>query len=343
MHLRKALITGITGQDGSYLAELLLARGYEVHGAVRALPEDSSAGHFQRISHILDRIQLHAVALENYAESLSMVRSIQPDECYHLSARSFVSYSFDDEFSTLTANINGTHGLVSALRMGAPKCRLCFAGSGEMFGRVVEVPQRETTPFRPRSVYGISKIAGFELVRGCRETHKMFACSAILFNHESPRRGPEFVTRKISMGVAAILAGRSGELALGSLEHQRDWGHARDYVEAMWMMLQQDTADDFVIATGVSRTVRQFVDAAFGVAGLRAEDFVRFDPAFERPAESYILRGDASKARERLGWRPSTSFEDLVREMVESDCRAAGVDLSVRRVPDAVRVHTTME
>jgi GDPmannose 4,6-dehydratase len=255
------------------------------------------------------------------------VEKIRPDECYHLAAQSFVSYSFDDEFSTLQANINGTHYLLAALKNLAPGCRFYFAGSSEMFGKAEEVPQTERTRFYPRSTYGISKVAGFDLTRNYREAYRMHASSGILFNHESPRRGFEFVTRKITAGVARILAGKAAEVPLGNLEAKRDWGHAREYVEAMWLMLQQPEPDDYVVATGETHTVREFAEMAFSYVGLDYRKYVRIDDNLYRPAEVNVLQGDATKARGVLGWRHRTVFPELVREMVENDCRAHGLTI----------------
>src|SRR5581483_502041 len=254
-----------------------------------------------------------------------VVARAQPEECYHLAAQSFVSYSFDGEFSTLNANINGTHFLLAAIKNLAPRCRFYFAGSSEMFGNAPQVPQNERVPFHPRSPYGISKVAGFHLTRNYREAYGLHASSGILFNHESPRRGYEFVTRKISAGVARILAGKATELPLGNLEAQRDWGHAKEYVEAMWLMLQQPRPDDYVIATGQTHSVREFAELAFSHVGLDWRPYVKTDSTLYRPAEVNILQGDASKARARLGWQPRTSFAELVREMVDADCRALGI------------------
>jgi GDPmannose 4,6-dehydratase len=253
-----------------------------------------------------------------------VVAKVRPAECYHLAAQSFVSYSFDDEFSTLNTNINGTHYLLSAVKNLSPECRFYFAGSSEMFGKAEEAPQNEDTRFHPRSTYGISKVAGFELTRNYREAYDLHASNGILFNHESPRRGFEFVTRKITSGVARILAGRSTTLPLGNLEAKRDWGHAREYVEAMWLMLQQPQPDDYVIATGETHSVREFVDLAFSHAGLDYRKYVVSDPDLFRPAEVNLLLGDCAKARARLGWKSTIGFEDLVREMVEEDCQALG-------------------
>jgi GDPmannose 4,6-dehydratase len=330
----KALISGITGQDGSYLAELLLAKGYEVHGIVRRVAIEDPEHRLTRLEAVRSRVKLHAASLESYASIHQVVENVRPAECYHLAAQSFVSYSFDDEFSTLNANINGTHYMLAAVKNVMPKCRFYFAGSSEMFGKVEEVPQNERTRFHPRSTYGISKVAGFELTRNYREAYGMHASNGILFNHESPRRGFEFVTRKITSGVARIAAGRASELRLGNLEAKRDWGHAREYVEAMWLMLQQDQPEDYVIATGETHTVREFVETAFSLAGLDYRKYVKGDPDLFRPAEVNVLLGDASYAQQKLGWRHRIAFEALVREMVEADCRLLGVEpkVSVRAV-----------
>lgn len=317
--MKKALITGITGQDGSYLAEHLLALGYEVHGLVRRVALEDPERRTSRISHLRDKIELHAASLENYPSIFHVVSRHAFDECYHLAAQSFVAESFADGFSTMNTNINGTHYLLAALRELRPQCRFYFAGSSEMFGKVREVPQKEETPFHPRSPYGISKVAGFDLTRNYREAYGMFCANGILFNHESPRRGFEFVTRKITSTVARIKAGLATELRLGNLEAQRDWGHAQDYVRAMHLMLQQEEADDFVVATSETHTVQEFCELAFGEAGLDYRNFVQVDQRFYRPAEVDLLIGDATKAQRVLGWKPTYSFQDLVREMVRSD------------------------
>lgn len=328
MPAKRALITGITGQDGSYLAELLLQKGYAVHGIVRRVALEDPEHRLSRIAPIRPRITLHAASLESYASIHQVVAKIAPEECYHLAAQSFVSYSFDDEFSTLNTNINGTHYLLAAVKNLAPTCRFYFAGSSEMFGKADEAPQNERTRFHPRSTYGISKVAGYDLTRNYREAYQLHASNGILFNHESPRRGYEFVTRKITSGVARILAGRSSKLPLGNLEAKRDWGHAREYVEAMWMMLQQPEPDDYVIATGETHSVREFVELAFSHVGLDYRRYVAADPDLFRPAEVNLLLGDNAKARATLGWKPRTRFEDLVREMVDADCRALGIGVS---------------
>jgi GDPmannose 4,6-dehydratase len=327
MSRRKALITGITGQDGSYLAEILLEKDYEVHGLVRRVALEDPAHRLHRLQGIEGRVVLHAGSSESLPNLYRIVRSVMPDECYHLAAQSFVSYSFDDEFATMNTNINGTHNLLCAVRELAPACRFYFAASSEMFGRVEEVPQTERTRFHPRSVYGISKVAGFELTRNYREAYGLHASSGILFNHESPRRGHEFVTRKITAGVAAIAAGKQKELRVGNLEARRDWGSAPDYVEAMWLMVNQEQPDDYVICTGETHSVREFAEAAFAAAGLNYLDHVVADEQLYRPAEAELLVGNAAKAKERLGWRSKTPFQSLVRLMVEADLRAAGVEI----------------
>ncbi len=322
----RALITGITGQDGSYLADLLLAKGYEVYGVVRRVALEDPVHRMSRIAGIRDKLTLHAASLESYASISQVVAKVLPDECYHLGSQSFVSYSFDDEFSTLNTNINGTHFLLSAVKTLCPGCRFYFAGSSEMFGKADEAPQNESTQFHPRSSYGISKVAGFDLTRNYREAYSIFASNGILFNHESPRRGYEYVTRKITSTVALILAGKATELRLGNMEAKRDWGHAREYVHAMWLMLQQPEPDDYVVATGETHSVKDFVEFAFDYAGLDYRKYIVSDPAYYRPAEVNLLQGDASKARAKLGWRHTIGFEALVREMVDADCAMLGVE-----------------
>jgi GDPmannose 4,6-dehydratase len=319
--MKKALITGITGQDGSYLAEFLLEKGYEVHGIVRHVALEHPQARMWRIRHLLDRVRIHRASMESYASLFNIIADVQPDECYHLAAQSYVSYSFEDEFSTINTNLNGTHYVLSALKRQAPDCRFYFAASSEMFGHVKETPQNEDTPFHPRSPYGISKLAGFELTRNYREAYSLFALSGILFNHESPRRGGEFVTRKITSGAARIKLGLDREIRLGNLDAKRDWGHSRDYVRAMWLMLQQDEPDDYVIATGETHTVKELLEKAFGCLGLDYRNHVVVDEQFYRPAEVHVLQGDASKAMKKLNWAPTVSFEGLVQEMVEGDLR----------------------
>jgi len=321
---KRALITGITGQDGSYLAEHLLALGYEVHGLVRRVAFEQAGQRLSRIAHLTERMTLHAGSLESYASLFKVVEAVQPDEVYHLAAQSFVSYSFEDPFSTFQSNINGTHYLLEAVRLAAPQCRFYFAGSSEMFGQVAESPQTEATKFHPRSPYGISKVTGFDLARNYREAYGLFACSGILFNHESPRRGLEFVTRKITWHVAQIKQGKKSQLALGNLDALRDWGYAGDFVIAMHTMLQQPQPDDYVIATGETHSVREFCELAFQHAGLNYADYVVVDPKFYRPAEVHLLLGDATKARQTLGWQPKVTFPELVRMMVDHDLALEG-------------------
>jgi GDPmannose 4,6-dehydratase len=320
---KRALITGITGQDGSYLAELLLSLGYEVHGIVRRVALETPELRLGRIAHLADRLVLHPATLESYPSIFHIMSRHEFHECYHLAAQSFVAESFLDGFSTMSTNINGTHYMLAALRELRPTCRFYFAGSSEMFGKVRAVPQTEETPFHPRSPYGISKVAGFDLTRNYRESYGMFACSGILFNHEGPRRGFEFVTRKITSTAARIKAGMATELRLGNLDAQRDWGHAVDYVRAMHLILQQPAPDDFVVATGETHTVREFCEIAFDDLGLDYRQFVKVDDRFFRPAEVDLLVGDATKARTVLGWKPTYTFQELVREMVNNDLQLA--------------------
>ena len=319
--MKKALITGITGQDGSYLSELLLEKGYQVHGIVRRVALEDPAHRLWRIRHILDKLTLHSASLESYASIFNVIDKVKPDECYHLAAQSFVSYSFEDEFSTINTNINGTHFVLSAIKEKAPKCKFYFAGSSEMFGLVKETPQNENTPFHPRSPYGISKVAGFDLTRNYREAYGLFACNGILFNHESSRRGFEFVTRKITNGVAKIKLGLTKELKLGNLEAKRDWGFSGDYISAMWLMLQEDKPDDYVIATGEAHSVKEFIQQAFDSVGLNWKKYVVIDKKLYRSAEVNILKGDYSKARKKLGWKPTVNFEDLVKMMLDTDLK----------------------
>jgi GDPmannose 4,6-dehydratase len=316
---KKALITGITGQDGSYLAEHLLEQGYEVHGMIRRVALEDPGHQLWRIRNIRDRLKLHCGSLESYASIFKIAHEVKPDECYHLAAQSFVGYSFEDEFSTLNTNINGTHYVLSSIKNACPECRVYFAASSEMFGRAEEVPQSEKTRFHPRSIYGISKVAGFDLTRNYREAYGMFACNGIAFNHESPRRGFEFVTRKITSTIAQIKLGYADKLYLGNLEAKRDWGHAREYVRAMHKMLNHTGPDDFVIATGETHSVREFVEAAFEEMDMDPEKFIEIKDELYRPAEVDLLVGDASKIKKEIGWEPEVHFKDLVKEMVKSD------------------------
>lgn len=318
---KRALITGITGQDGSYLAEFLLKKGYEVHGTIRRVALEDPERRLWRISHLLDRLHLHSASLESFPSMFRVLRDVTPHECYHLAAQSFVAYSFEDEFSTLNTNINGTHYVLAGVRDCVPQCRFYFAASSEMFGKTDKVPQNESTPFHPRSAYGISKVAGYHLVRNYREAYGLYTCSGILYNHESPRRGYEFVTRKITSHVARIKLGLARELKLGNLDARRDWGHAREYVEAMWLIMQQDQPSDFVIASGEQHSVREFAEAAFAHVGLDYRDYVRIDAQFRRPADVETLQGDATAARTQLGWICQVRFESLVKEMVDADLR----------------------
>src|SRR5215217_5108798 len=320
---KRALITGITGQDGSYLAEHLLSLGYEVHGLVRRVALEDPHRRFTRIAHLLDKVVLHPASLESYPSIFHVVSKNDFTECYHLAAQSFVAESFRDGFSTMNTNINGTHYMLAALRELQPACRFYFAGSSEMFGKVRETPQNESTPFHPRSPYGISKVAGFDLTRNYREAYDMFCVSGILFNHEGPRRGYEFVTRKITSTVAQIKRGLTNELRLGNLDAKRDWGHAKDYVRAMHLMLQQPEPDDYVIAIGETHSVREFCELAFREVGLDYEKYVKIDERFYRPAEVDLLIGESTRARKILNWQPRYTFQELVREMVLSDLEAA--------------------
>ena len=318
---KKALITGITGQDGSYLAEFLLEKGYEVHGIVRRVALEDPIFRLWRINHIVDRIHLHSASLESYASIFDVIEKVKPDECYHLAAQSFVSYSFEDEFSTIHSNINGTHYVLSALKHKAPDCKFYFAASSEMFGNVKETPQNEDTPFNPRSPYGISKVAGFYLTKNYREAYGLHASSGILFNHESPRRGVEFVTRKITSNAARIKLGLEKKIKLGNLDAKRDWGYAGEYVEAMWIMLQQDKPDDYVVGTGKCHSVKEFLEAAFSYVGLDPYKYLEIDETFYRPSEVMLLQADASKAGKKLGWRPKMSFEELVKILIDGEVR----------------------
>ncbi len=317
--MKKVLIIGISGQDGSYLAEYLYGLGYEVHGVVRQVALEDPSNRLWRLSKIADKVFLHSANIESYPSIFKIFQKVMPDECYHLAAQSFVSYSFEDEFSTMNTNINGTHHVLSSLNEATPKCKFYFAGSSEMFGQAEEFPQTELTSFTPRSVYGISKVAGYQLTRNYRQTYGLFACSGILFNHESPRRGFEFVTRKISSTVAKIKLGLENEITLGNIQARRDWGYSGDYVKAMHAMLQYDIPDDYVIATGITHSVKEFLEVAFMEVGLNYQDYLVIDKRFYRPAEEVKLSGNAKKARDALNWNPEVSFEELVTSMVRAD------------------------
>ena len=318
-----ALITGITGQDGSYLAELLLSKGYKVHGIVRRVALEDETNRLWRIRKVLNEVYLHAGSLESYVSLFNIIRKIEPDEIYHLGAQSYVAHSFEDEFSTLNININGTHYILSAFKEIAEKKKIkfYFAGSSEMFGKVKESPQKETTPFHPRSAYAVSKVTGYHLVKNYREAYNLHACNGILFNHESPRRGYEFVTRKISYGVARIKKGLQKKIKLGNIKSKRDWGHAKDYVNAMWLILQQDKPDDYVIGTGKQHSVEEFAEKAFSHVGLNYKDHIEIDQNLLRPTEVDTLLADYSKARRDLNWEPKVSFDELVVNMVEGDLK----------------------
>jgi len=312
---RRALITGITGQDGSYLAELLLGHGYEVVGMVRR----ASTENFERIAHLRERVELRQADLLDQLSLIDLLQSTRPNEVYNLAAMSFVPTSWQQPVLTAEFDAVGVTRLLEAVRLVAPEARVYQASSSEMFGRVRETPQRETTPFHPRSPYGVAKAYGHHITVNYRESYGLFACSGILFNHESPRRGREFVTRKVSEGVARIALGQARELTIGNLEARRDWGFAGDYVDAMWRMLQQPGPDDYVVATGEAHSVRELLEVAFGVVGLDWQAHVRQDPALLRPAEVDHLVGDASKARRVLGWSPRVGFAELVEMMVRAD------------------------
>jgi len=315
--MKTALITGITGQDGSYLAEFLLEKGYRVVGMQRRTSTETVG----RIAHLMDKIELVQGDLFDQLSLIDLIQRYQPDEVYNLAAQSFVPTSWQQPVLTGEFTALGVTRMLEAIRLVKPDARFYQASSSEMFGKVREVPQRETTPFYPRSPYGVSKVYGHWITVNYRESYNLFACSGILFNHESPRRGLEFVTRKVTHGVARIKLGLAKELRLGNLDAQRDWGYAPDYVRAMWLMLQQDEPDDFVVATGKTHTVRRLCELAFDVVGLNWEDYVVVDPKFLRPAEVDLLVGDATRARTILGWEPTVSFEEMVEIMVDADLR----------------------
>jgi GDPmannose 4,6-dehydratase len=317
--LKKAFITGISGQDGSYLAELLLSKGYEVHGLVMRSEIEDPRQALWRLANIMGDIRLYPGSIESYPSLLSMVNEIKPDECYHLAATSFVSYAFEDEYAIFNSNISGTHNVLSVLKQAAPECRFYFAGSSELFGRATVSPQNETTPFNPRSAYGITKATGFYLTCNYRENFHMFACNGILYNHESPRRGFEYVTRKVTYGAARIKLGFEDKIVLGNLDAVRDWGFAGDYVKAMWQMLQRDQPRDYVVATGQAHSIRDLCDIAFSHLDLNYRDHITTDKQFYRPTEDVPLIGDATRARTELKWEPSVSFSQMIEQMVDSD------------------------
>lgn len=315
----RAFITGITGQDGSYLAEFLLANDYEVHGMVRSESLNEPYNSLWRLESFKDRLKLHVGDLMNPARLGDLFHQVQPKECYHLAAQSFVATSAEEEQRTIEFNVNGTHHLLQALKEHAPACRFFFAGSAEVFGRASAAPQTEETPFNPRSVYGVSKAMAHELIRFYRDHQGIFACTGILYNHESPRRSPRFVTRKITTTAVQIKLGLARELRLGDLDAERDWGYAGDYVEGMHALLQQDTPDDFVLATGETHTVREFMENSFAELDLDYEKYLVIDDSLVRPQEPVTLVGNAQKAQEKLNWQARLPFEELVRTMVRSD------------------------
>ena len=319
--MKKALITGITGQDGSYLAELLLEKGYEVHGLTRRVAAEDPSARFSRIKQLVadKKIVIHLGDVSDYPTIWRLVSKIQPDEIYHLAAQSQVQVSFEDDFGTFNSNFSSTHHLLSAIKELKPDCKFYFAGTSEMYGKVLAIPQDENTPFNPVSPYGIAKLASFYMTKMYRDAYGIFACTGILFNHESPRRGYEFVTRKITLAVANIKNGKQRELQLGNLDAKRDWGFAGDYVVAMWLMLQHEKADDYVIGTGENHTIREFLEVAFSEVGLDYKDYVKIDPAFFRPLDVHELLADPSKAERILDWKPKTKFKELVKMMVDSD------------------------
>lgn len=315
----RALITGISGQDGSYLAELLLLKGYEVYGIVMNAELEDVEHSLWRLANVIEHIHLLPGSVEEFLSLTNIIRQVMPDEFYHLAAQSTNTLSFDNEFKIFNANITSTHYILSALKSFVPECRFYFACSSEIFGHVQSSPQNERTPFRPRSAYGVTKLTSYYLTGNYRDHQGLFACSGILYNHESPRRGLEFVTRKITHTAVRIKAGLEKQIKLGNLDAVRDWGFAGDYVYAMWLMLQQDQPDDFLIATGIPHTVREVCETAFSHVGLNYQDFVNTDNRFIRPNESISLIGDVSKARSTLGWQPKVDFHTLIEMMVDAD------------------------
>lgn len=316
--MKKAIITGITGQDGSYLAELLLDKGYEVHGLVRR----ESFEDIERLSNIKDikdKLHLHEGSLNDHLTIYKIFSKVLPDECYHLSASSFVNYSFNDEFQTMNNNFNSTHYLLSTIREVNKNCKFYFAGSSEMFGEPNESPQTENTPFNPKSIYGISKVSSHYLLKNYREKENIFACTGIMYNHESPRRGSQFVTKKIVHSAVKIKLGLQNKLYLGNLDAKRDWGYAPDYVKAMWQILQSDKADDFIIATGRLHTVREFLEIAFSYLDLDYQDYVEVDPKFFRASEKNPLCGNPSKIKSTIGWKNTKSLEEIIKEMIDEE------------------------
>ena len=319
--MKKALITGITGQDGSYLTEFLLKKKYKVHGLVRRVALEDENHRLWRIRHLIKKITLHPASLESYASLVKIIQKIKPTEVYHLGAQSYVDYSFKDEFSTLNTNINGTHYILSALKEFSPKTKFYFAASSELFGNVKKSPQNEDTKFNPRSAYGVSKVAGFYLTKNYREAYNIHACSGILYNHESPRRNENFVSRKITKNLSLIIKGKVKKISLGNINSKRDWGHAKDYVYAMWKMMQLKKPQDFVIGSGKTHTVKDFIKLAFKYANLNYKKYIKIDNKLFRPNDKVILKANFNKAKKILKWKPRITFKSLVKEMVEYDLR----------------------
>jgi GDPmannose 4,6-dehydratase len=315
----KALITGITGQDGSYLAEFLLKKGYEVHGVVRRVALENPEHRLRRIKKIQNKIHLHFGTMESFASIFKILIKVKPNELYHLAAQSYIDYSFEDQFSTLSSNISSTHYCLSAIKESGLKTKFYFAGSSEMFGKVKQKPQNEETPFHPRSPYAISKVAGFDLTRNFRECYGLHASTGILFNHESERRGFEFVTRKISRAVSLIKLRKQKYLELGNLEAKRDWGYAPEYIQAMWLMLQQKKPDDYVVGTGETYSVRYFAENAFDILGLNLNKYLKINKKIFRPAEVDLLVADPTKIKNKIGWKAKTKINDLIEKMVVND------------------------
>jgi GDPmannose 4,6-dehydratase len=315
----KALISGITGQDGSYLAEFLLKKGYEVHGIVRRVAIENPDHRLWRIKKILKKIHIHSGTMESYANIFKILNKVKPNEFYHLAAQSYVDYSFEDQFSTLSSNIASTHYCLSAIKESGLKTKFYFAGSSEMFGKVKQTPQNEDTPFHPRSPYGISKVAGFDLTRNFRESYGIHASTGILFNHESERRGYEFVTRKITQAVSLIKLKKLKYLELGNLEAKRDWGYAPEYIQAMWLMLQQKKPNDYVVGTGKTYSIKYFAENAFNTLGLDFQKYIKINKKFFRPAEVDLLVADSSKIKSEIGWKAKTNINKLIEKMVIND------------------------
>lgn len=318
---KKALITGITGQDGSYLSEFLLSKGYKVFGIDRRVAVENPKQRYSRINNISNQIDLYSGDIRDYSRMFEIINEVKPDELYHLAAQSFVGVSFKDEQTILQGNIGGTINILNILRKVKPDCKFYHAGSSEQFGAVLETPQNENTPFNPCSPYGIGKCASFQWTKLYREAYNIFACNGILFNHESPRRGFEFVTRKITRAIANISLKKQAKLELGNLEARRDWGFAGDYVKAMWLMLQQENPDDYVIATNKTYSIKEFLEIAFSHIGLNWKDYVIVNPKFYRPKDVNLLQGDYTKAKEVLKWKPTTNLKKLITKMVDNDIK----------------------